>query len=386
MIIAFDAKRIFQNKTGLGNYSRTLVNSLSHQFPDNNYLLFAPKQTDLFNLEASTNIEWIGPDNFLSKRFPSLWRSKFVCKDLNKRGVDIYHGLSHEIPYGIQHTKIKSVVTIHDLIFERYPQQYNPIDVFTYRFKIKNACKNANHVIAISEQTKNDLINLYQVDGNKISVCYQSCDFAFFKEENSITTEQTRLKYNLPKDFFLFVGSIIERKNLLAICKAMLLIEKKERVPLVVIGKGGLYLKKIKQFLAQTGLENDVHFLSEKTDAEIIPDFLAIYDLASIYRCANALIYPSVFEGFGIPILEAMAAGTPVITSGLSCMPEVGGDAVLYVNPYDEHDIASKMKILNSDLMLRNDLSRKGKERSLQFTDQNCAQRVMNVYQNSIIT
>jgi glycosyltransferase involved in cell wall biosynthesis len=382
MKIAFDAKRIFQNKTGLGNYSRTLVNSLSQQYPNNKYLLFAPKKTDLFSIEASTNMEWVGPGDFWSKRFPSLWRSKFVCKDLNKSGIDIYHGLSHEIPYGIQHTKTKSVVTIHDLIFERYPQQYNPIDVFTYRKKIKNACKHSNHVIAISEQTKKDLIDFYQVDSKKITVCYQSCASTFFEEENSSNTEQTRIKYKLPNDFFLFVGSVIERKNLLAICKAMLLIDKNERIPLIVIGKGGSYLRSIKHFLQENELQHDVRFLSENTDLNQLPDFLAEKDFASIYRCATALIYPSVFEGFGIPILEAMAAGTPVITSDLSCMPEVGGEAVLYVDPLDDNDIASKMKMLINDTLLKNKLSIKGKERSLLFTAQQCAEEVMKVYLN----
>jgi len=380
MKIAFDAKRIFQNKTGLGNYSRTLVTSLSQQFPENNYFLYAPRKTDLYIIKASSNLEWIGPIDFFSKKFPSIWRSKLMSKDLLKNGVDVYHGLSHEIPQGLQHTKIKTFVTIHDLIFERYPSQYNPIDVLIHRRKIKFACKHSHSIIAISKQTKKDLIDFYHVDPNKIIVCYQSCSNTFFEEASSNQIEEVRKKYRLPKSFFLYVGSIVERKNLLLICKAMSLIKKEQRIPLVVVGKGRNYLQKVKKYIKENGLENDILFLAENNEINTQPDFLGERDLANIYRCANGLIYPSIFEGFGIPLLEAMCVGTPVITSNISCMPEVGGDAVLYINPFDANDLASKMELLSTNQSLRNELSTKGKERAMHFTWEKCASDVMNVY------
>lgn len=380
MNIAFDAKRIFQNKTGLGNYSRTLATSLSQQFPNNKYFLYAPRKTDLYNIENSSNLEWVGPTDIFSKQFPSIWRSKLVCKDLLRDGIDIYHGLSHEIPQGIQHTKIKTVVTIHDLIFERYPSQYNPIDVLIHRRKIKFACKHSHAIIAISEQTKKDLIDFYHVDPNKIIVCYQSCSNTFFEEASSNQIEEIRKKYRLPKSFFLYVGSIIERKNLLTICKALNLINKETRIPLVVVGKGKSYLQKVKKYITANGLEHDVLFLAENKEINSQPDFLVERDLANIYRCATGLIYPSVFEGFGIPLLEAMSTGTPVITSNVSCMPEVGDDAVLYINPYDEKDMAMTMEKLIIDSTLRSELSEKGKKRTMHFTWEKCATAVMEVY------
>ena len=380
MNIAFDAKRVFQNRTGLGNYSRTLVTSLSEQYPNHNYLLYAPRKTELFNIENSSNLKWIGPEDFLSKKLPSVWRSKFVSKELIKSGIDIYHGLSHEIPHGLDCSKIKKVVTIHDLIFERYPSQYNPIDVFIHRKKIKYACKHADQIIAISEQTKKDLIDLYRIDSKKITVCYQSCSSVFFEESNINQQELVRVKYKLPKEFFLYVGSIIERKNLLLICKAMNLIKKELRIPLVVVGKGTSYLQKVKKYINEYGLENDILFLAENKEINTQPDFLGERDLANIYRCAKGLIYPSIFEGFGIPLLEAMCVGTPVITSNISCMPEVGGEAVLYTNPFDEKELSIQMESILSNENLRNELSIKGKDRASLFTWQKCASDVMNVY------
>ena len=163
MKIGFEAKRAFTNGTGLGHYSRTLISSLAKYFVEDDYYLFTPKQTNLFKIDSIENIKTIIPTHFPASIFRSAWRSSWVKKDLVKLGIDIYHGLSHEIPFGIQNTSVKSVVTMHDLIFERNPEQYNPIDVKIYRKKFKYACVNANHIIAISHQTKNDLIDFYNI-------------------------------------------------------------------------------------------------------------------------------------------------------------------------------------------------------------------------------
>ena len=133
MRIGFDAKRAYQNGTGLGHYSRTLIQSLAKTFPENDYFLFAPKITDRFNSNLYPNLQPISPTRFPYTFLKAAWRSSGVKKELAALNINLYHGLSHEIPAGIQHTGIKSVVTIHDLIFERYPAQYNPIDVFIYR-------------------------------------------------------------------------------------------------------------------------------------------------------------------------------------------------------------------------------------------------------------
>jgi hypothetical protein len=135
MNIGFDAKRNFHNTTGLGNYSRTLIKGLAEYYPEHQYYLFNPKPSDKFSKPRFDNVHEVLPQGFLAKKFSSAWRSKWVAKDLQKFGIQLYHGLSHEIPIGIELTSIPSVVTIHDLIFERYPEQFNKIDVQIYRKK-----------------------------------------------------------------------------------------------------------------------------------------------------------------------------------------------------------------------------------------------------------
>src|SRR5438552_3033112 len=178
MHIGFDAKRAFHNRTGLGYYSRTLIELLSSRFPEHQYYLFNPKPSAFYQ-PPKENCHEIRPSNPFHKLFPSAWRSSWVKKDLAKYKIELYHGLSHEIPVGIQRTKTRSVVTIHDLIHERYPKQYNPIDVSIYHKKFLYSCTHADKVIAISQQTKNDIIEFYKIPEEKVVVSYQSCDPAF---------------------------------------------------------------------------------------------------------------------------------------------------------------------------------------------------------------
>ncbi len=339
----------------------------------------APRLTDRFDISGLTNVENIIPGNFFSKKLKSVWRSSWVKKDLQKKGIDIYHGLSHEIPAGIQKTGIRSVVTIHDLIFERYPEQYNWIDVQIYRRKFKYACKNADHIIAISRQTKEDIINFYGISEDKITICYQSCNPAFAK--SIFENEKSRIKkfYKLPDRFFLYVGSIIERKNLLNICKALYELKGKLNISLVVIGDGEKYKERVKEFINQNSLKEQVIFLSE-TEAANFPSYQSARDFPAIYQLSAGVIYPSVFEGFGIPVLEALWSKVPVITSNISCLPETGGDAAYYVDPYSPREIVDGMIKLATDETLVREMKAKGWLHAQNFTPKNCAAKVMQVY------
>ncbi len=380
MKIAFDAKRAYQNTTGLGNYSRTLISSLAAFCPEHHYYLCAPKLTNRVNIASFTNVENIIPKNFFLRKFTSFWRSNLVQKDLQAKGIDVYHGLSNEIPIGIQNTTIRSVVTIHDLIFERYPKQYNWIDVQIYREKFKYACKNANHIIAISQQTKEDIENFYKISGDKITICYQSCNIAF--AETISENEKIRIKefYKLPNRFFLYVGSVIERKNLLNICKALEELKGKFEIPLVVIGSGGAYKQKVKEYIFQNHLNKSVIFLSDQKPEKSAAGFPSSADFPAIYQLSAGLVYPSVFEGFGIPVIEAMWSKVPVITSNISCLPETGGDAAYYVDPYSPKEIAEGMIRLATDENLVNNMKEKGWLHAQNFTAEKCAAEVMKVY------
>ncbi len=371
--IGFDAKRAFQNRTGLGNYSRTLIRSLAEIYPQHQYFLFAPKTKPLFRPPAG--MQAVLPVRAHHRWLKSVWRSRWMVKDLQRQEVDVFHGLSAELPFGIHRTAIKTAVTMHDLIFERYPQQYNPIDVLTYRKKARYACEQAHRVIAISEQTKADLVEFYGTPANRISVCYQACDPAFETLHSQEAIAAMLQQYGLPAQYFLYVGSVIERKNLLRIAEALHQLKGRLDIPLVVLGDGRQYKEKVKQFLRQKGLEKQVIWLNEVAD-------FAFKDLPALYQGATALLYPSLFEGFGIPILEALWSRTPVITSRGSCFLETGGNAALYVDPLNPAAIAEAMEQVAGNGTLVEGMKEKGILHAQNFTVPKCAEAVMNVYEN----
>jgi len=377
MNIGFDAKRAYHNETGLGHYSRTLIKSLAAFYPYNNYFLYNPKAGSAYQL-STKNVFEIKPKTIFNKFFSAAWRINGVKKGLIQNKIDLYHGLSHEIPFGLQSTGIKSVVTIHDLIHRRHPEQYNAIDVKIYDRKFRYACNHADRVIAISQQTKTDIINFYKIPAEKITVCYQSCDVIFSETVNEAEKKRVRAIHCLPDRYFLYVGSIIERKNLLAICKAMHLAGDDMGIPLAVIGKGGKYKAVVKAYIKQFGLEKKIIFLSEDNAAAK----LNYNDFPAIYQSAVAMIYPSFFEGFGIPVLEALWSRLPVITSNVSCLPEAGGNAAYYVNPNLPQEIADGMRKIYFDKAIAADMIEKGWQHAHLFTQQKCAEAVMEVYKS----
>jgi len=370
MKIGYDAKRAFLNNTGLGNYSRWLVKALAEHHPENSYYLYTPKvkpNSRLNFLQQFSNIKTVTP---VGKLIKSWWRSKGIVEDLQRDGIDIYHGLSHELPIGIGESGIKSVVTVHDLIFMRFPEQFGRISRAIYRLKVTKACAVADKIIAISKKTKDDLVELLNVDASKIKVIYQGCD-PIFKVEQSVEQKKTVAeKYNLPADFILNVGTIEERKNLLLLIKALPTVEN--NIPLVVVGKPTKYLKAIKSYLSANNLINRVIFLHGVEFA----------DLPAIYQLAKVFVYPSRYEGFGIPVLEAITCGTPVIAAKGSCLEEAGSNSSVYVDPNDPIDLADKLNAVMSNEQLREKMITKGKEYSLNFEDAKLADQLMQLYKS----
>lgn len=379
MNIGFDAKRAFHNRTGLGHYSRTLMNSLAKYYPQHHYYLFNPKPSAFYKPTAE-NMHTILPTGMLHQKLSSLWRSNWIKKDIVANKIDLYHGLSHEIPIGLHKTNCKTIVTIHDLIFERYPKQYKKIDIKIYQKKFRYACKNANRIIAISKQTKEDIIQFYGIEASKIDICYQSCNPSFAQKISTDEKIRIKEKYGLPKQFYLYVGSIIERKNLLTICKALHLLKEKNTIPLVVIGDGDTYVDEVKSYLKKNNIEKSVFFLSEQEAAQRSITFRNAADFPAIYQSAIAMIYPSIFEGFGIPVLEALWSRLPVITSNISCLPEAAGEGSILVNPYSEIEIAEAMQIVANDELKRMEMIDAGWEHAHHFTNEKCAANVMEVY------
>lgn len=364
MKIGFDAKRAFLNASGLGNYSRNTLNALLHFFPENKYTLFTPEiKKKLFHNYEQFDI--ISPDSSISKIFKSLWRSFSVSGQLEKKEIDIFHGLSNELPDGIRNSKVPAVVTIHDLIFIRFPKLYKPIDRKIYFKKVKYACISADKIIAISNQTKADIIEFLKIDPSKVEVVYQSISNKYFER---IEIPDLLSKYNIPEKYILAVGSIEERKNQLSILKA--LHETKINISVVFVGKPTSYATLLLNYITENKMEHQVKFLNNIPRKE----------LAVLYRQASMSIYLSIFEGFGLPVIESMASGCPVITSNVSCLPETAGDSAILCDPKNSTELAKNINSILENDSFRKDLIEKGKKRAQLFHPEKYAENLISLY------
>ncbi|WP_396635123.1 glycosyltransferase family 4 protein [Maribacter sp. R86514] len=366
MKIAYDAKRIFHNNTGLGNYGRDIVRILHKQGFVDHYYLFNTKKSELEGCMPYEDTTIVYPKGLLWRTIPSLWRLIGQWKQVKPLNVSFYHGLSGEIPIQITKNNIPKIVTIHDLIFLSHPHYYNFFDRIIYKIKFKYAVNVADHIIAISEQTKSDTIKYLKADENKISVIYQGCNAVFKKQYTENEKLKNRQKFNLPTQYVLNVGTLQERKNALTLIQAIHGTEHH----LVLVGHEKGYAKALHKYISTNHLEKQVTFIKNITTE----------DLALIYQNATIFCYPSICEGFGIPIIEALFSGLPVITTKFGCFPEAAGPNSLFVNPTDENEIRSKINLLFEDPKLRLKLTQTGLEYVQKFSDKNVANNLMNLY------
>jgi glycosyltransferase involved in cell wall biosynthesis len=369
--LGYDGKRAANNVTGLGNYSRSLIEQLANDFPANRYFIYTPKaKSKLLALPifAKNNVEI----RFPSAKINLLWRSFTIKKQLQQDKIDLFHGLSHEIPFGMKDIKIKSVVTIHDLIFLRRPQYYRFIDRNIYRFKSEYACKNADKIIAISEQTKQDIVALYQIDPAKIEVIYQSCDDSFKRPCTVAEKEKIRQKYQLPDQYLLAVGTVEARKNLLLLIRALPKIAN--GIPLVIIGKATAYAKLVTKAIEQLGLKNRIIWLNHVPFA----------DLPAIYQMATLFVYPSFYEGFGIPIIEALYGNVPVVAAKGSCLEEAGGPNSLYFSPDDQEELVEVVNRVLGNVQLQLQMKENGLRYVQKFNSEIVNQQLINCYLNTM--
>ena len=372
MNIAFDAKRAFLNTSGLGNYARTLIKSLNEYYPENDYTLFTTRQSanDFQKfIHQHKNLIVQEPQQFIDKKFRSRWRSYGITPLLNEYKVEVYHGLSNELPFNTNQFKGKKIVTTHDLTFLRYPKLYPFIDRKIYNKKFRHACDVADIIIAISEETKRDIEKYYFIPENKIKVIYQSCDALFYKENTPIEMASILEKHKLPPSYLLYVGTIEERKNLLTLVAAL---KNVKDIPLVVIGNKKNYFNQVREYITQHKLENRVIFLENVVNDE----------LPSIYRKATIFIFPSIFEGFGIPIIEALTSKTPVITTQGACFPEAGGPTSIYIDPTNSIVLAEQINFLLNSESTRIQMAEKGYEYAQKFHPKNCTAQLMALYKN----
>lgn len=367
MRIGFDAQRAFFNKSGLGSYSRNLIQSLSEKYPENTYLLYTPGlNPDLYE-PAPGLVEVKVPTRVMHRFLRDYWHSFYLSKELARDRIQIFHGLSHEIPFNFPKKQVKSIVTIHDLIFLRLPHMYRLVDRTIYEKKFRYSCKASDRIIAVSHQTADDIREFFHIPGEKIDVVYQGCNPVFNAEVPLIEKEILRMKYLLPKSFILYVGTIEERKNLLTLIKA--LHYGKIDIPLVVIGKPTPYLNKVIEFIERHSLINIIF-------CDVVQD----QDLPGLYQLADLFVYPSIFEGFGIPILEALYSRVPVITSRASSMTEVGGEHTLYVDPNNVEEMSAAIKKVLYDRELQEKMIAEGYRHARKFDADKVATNIMKVY------
>ncbi|MDR0367966.1 MAG: glycosyltransferase family 4 protein [Bacteroidales bacterium] len=366
MRIGFDAKRIFFNQSGLGNYGRNILAALYAFYPANDYFLFTPPASAALFPEGKPDM--VTPHG-LYRFFSAYWRNNRIGREARHCRTDIYHGLSNELPRDIESAKTKSVVSIHDTIFMRYPQWYKWHDRITYTHKTAFACQKADVIVAVSEQTKNDLIHFFKVKEEKIQVIHQPCSAVFSLETNEEQHRSVREKYALPDEFILMVGNIEKRKNILNVINAMQ--DPRIELPLVVVGKANTYAEELKQYIRQRDIKN-VYFCHT----------VCSLDLPIVYRLAKVFVYPSFFEGFGIPIIEAMSSGVPIIASNTAALQEVAADAALYVAADNAGEIGDTIYTMLSNTCLRNSLTEKGEKQVKRFQAENIAREVINLYKS----
>jgi glycosyltransferase involved in cell wall biosynthesis len=371
MVIGFDAKRAFHNATGLGNYSRDVLRILGAHFPEHRYVAYTPRPPDGASLPGG-RVEVRGPATTLGRAFPAVWRLSGVVRDLARDGIRLYHGLSQELPAGIERTGIRSVVTIHDLIFERFPEWYAPIDRAIYRRKARSAVRRADLVVAISEQTRRDLVERYDVPEERIRVVYQVCHEAFRAPAGPGALDAVARARGLPERFVLSVGTIERRKNLLLVVQALAGLPG---VPLLVVGRRTpRYAREVDAAIRAHRMEDRVRFLTGVSRAE----------LAALYRLATVFVYPSVFEGFGIPILEAVSSGAPVVTTRGGCFPEAGGPGSAYVDPEDANELRSVLSDVLDDPVRRARMRQEGLAHAARFRDESIARDLFRVYEEAL--
>jgi len=357
--ILIDASGIINKTTGVGQYSLQLLKALAEVDNKNEYFIVLQKELDekhpIYNLEKMRNFSFIKGN--VSAVGPQKQRYYYGLLRRNFSKFDLLHSLNSELPL---YCNMKKVVTIHDLKYLKYPhffKNFSKIKAKYLEYTMKKGVKKADKIIAVSRSTKKDIINILGIEKNKIRVIYEASNLAMYSQKNSnMSNEKIIKKYSVKRPYFLYVGEKRPHKNIEGLIEAFAIFKEK--------------YDQWKTFLVITGRKysgyQDYINKAEKLcvmDYLIFTDFIPDEHLKPIYSEAEALLFVSYYEGFGIPILEAMECGTPVITSNISSMPEVAGEAALLVDPNNIQEIVEKMNNIVNSKILRKQLIESGFKR-----------------------
>ncbi|MEK7547756.1 MAG: glycosyltransferase family 1 protein [Patescibacteria group bacterium] len=350
MKIAVDIRSASGEKAGKGWFTFYIIKNLLEQDQENHYLLYAQNKTPGFDKYKNAQIKVINSKGI-------LWHYK-TAKDIQKEEADIFIAPTSYIIPVLLPKSIKTILVVHDLVAFFYPRAHNKKAAFIERFLLKTALKKAQKVIAVSKNTKNDIIQKFNYEKNKINVVYCSASDDFKPIETG-TLKSFVKKTNLPANFFLSVGTLEPRKNYVNLVKAFAAVNKRyPNYHLIIVGNNGWNYEQIYEEIKINYLQKKVHILG----------YLSGKSLNNLYNLAKGFVFPSLYEGFGIPPLEAMKCGCPVITSNTSSLPEVVGDSAILVNPQSVPEIAKAIVSLIEDKNLCNELRKKGLKQAKKFS------------------
>ena len=368
MKIGLITNSIDEKSGGIGTYSYELIKNFSMMGVPNEYYLIHHTPIDMDIYSTNNEILIKSYSNFYKATMWRMINAPLKLKFIKE--LDLVHDpyeigpLSFKMPF-------KKVMTIHDLTPIIFPHAFGLPIVLLHKLLLTRTLKTADKIITDSNSTKNDLINYFNIPEEKIRVILLAADEKF-KPLSNKEIKEAKQKYNLNFPFILYVGTLEPRKNIPSLIKAFYKLKKKNlQYKLVIAGKKGWKYKEIFETIDKLNLQSDVVFTG------YVPD----EDLPALYNAADLFVYPSVYEGFGLPPLEAMACGTPVITSNTSSLPEVVGDAGIMVDPYDVDRLADAMQEVLTDEGLRADMTKKGLGRAKMFSWEKCARETLRVYE-----
>ncbi|MGD2165604.1 MAG: glycosyltransferase family 1 protein [Anaerolineae bacterium] len=372
-MIYVDISSAVHRRAGLGRYAASLIQALVHGGSGHQYGLFYNREKGIEPLAGLDHL----PSSTVALGYKP-WRMLVWAGQIAHVGFDrllpggyLFHATEHLL---LPLRGIPTVLTVHDLIFRHLPEHHKLLNRWYLNWALPLYCRRATHIIAISECTREDLIEAYELTPGKISVIGEAAD-PRFKPQSADRVAAVRRRYGLPERYLLFVGTIEPRKNLTRLLHAFEVLRQEGLVDgLVLVGKRGwLY----DDFFAE--LER-----SPARGAVILPGYVPDEDLPAVYAGARALAFPSLYEGFGLPVLEAMASGTPVTCSGTSSLPEVAGDAAITFDPTSEEGIVHALRRLLGDPDLQQELAQRGLRRAGQFSWDRVASHTEAVYEATL--
>lgn len=368
--IGINARYLQRSMSGIERYTFELIKNISIMNNFNKYVLFFNQHEPLMSFANKPNfINYVTSIPTKIRILRIFWEQFWLFREIRYNNVDLFHGPSFLTPVN---KVCKYIITIHDLSFFKYPESFTLENKLYFKFFLKRSIVNSDRIIADSQSTKKDILRYFGIEDKKVKVIYLGVDDKYKKIESSLKLNQVRKKYSLPDKFIMFTGVLSPRKNLERTFEAFYQL-KKENIPhkFVIVGKKGWLYQTIFDRIKQLNLEKEI----------IFTDYVDEDDLPYLYNLASALVLVSLYEGFGLPVLEAMACGCPVLTSKTSSLPEVAGDASILVNPLSVEEIKNGMKEILFDDSLRNTLIKKGFEQVKKFSWIKTAEETLKTYE-----